>query len=222
MQQFAGARHGFAREFCRQRFGQSRRNARAREFFGEQEDIGRAGAGHGGDRIHQRFVINPLDAASGAQQRARDIALPGRDSIGCDGDRNSAPDGGRRIRHGADHLAATDLGDACDSGAGHDRDDQRGWSHQRLELRSGVAKHLRFHCDDQNVRMNVLGVRIDPHALRREAARFIGRIGLDHDGALRVEALRKPTGQHRAAHLARAREHQGAGETFQCIGGSGH
>ena len=53
MQQLAGARDGFARQFCRKLLRQSRGDAGTRQLFGEQENIGGAGAGDRGHRVHQ-------------------------------------------------------------------------------------------------------------------------------------------------------------------------
>ncbi len=86
----------------------------------------RARPRHCCDGIHKRFVIDPFDAAGGAQQRIRDRALLRRDAIRCHRDRNAAPDGGGRVRHGADHLAAADIRNACNGGARHDGHHQSG------------------------------------------------------------------------------------------------
>ena len=81
MQQLAGAGDGFAREFCGKLGRQAGLDTGAREFFGEQEHIGRAGAGHGGHRVHQAFVVDPFDRTGGAQQRVGGGALRGADIL---------------------------------------------------------------------------------------------------------------------------------------------
>ncbi len=60
MQQLAGARDGLAREFCGELGGQAGLDTGAREFFGEQEDLGRTGAGDRGHRVHQAFLVDPF------------------------------------------------------------------------------------------------------------------------------------------------------------------
>ena len=75
MQQLARAGHGRAREPRREVGRQARRGAGAREAFGEQEHIGRAGAGDGGDGIDQRLVLDPFDRADRGEQPVRDVAL---------------------------------------------------------------------------------------------------------------------------------------------------
>ena len=55
-----------------------------------------------------------------------------------------------------------------------------------------------------------LRCRIEPNALCDERIDVIGRIRLDHRDAVCIKPLRQPARQHRAAHLARAGEHDGA------------
>ena len=55
----AGASNRFACQLHRRLAGQAGLLASARQAFGKQENIGRATAGNGGDRIHQVFVLDP-------------------------------------------------------------------------------------------------------------------------------------------------------------------
>ena len=75
VQQFARAGDGFARELCRQRRRQAGRGAGLRQRFGEQKDVGRSRAGHRRHRVHQRFVVDPLDRAGRREQAVREVAL---------------------------------------------------------------------------------------------------------------------------------------------------
>ena len=104
MQQFAGARDGLACELRGKLGRQAGLDAGAREFFGEQEDIGRARAGHGGHGVHQAFIVDPFHRAGGAQQRVRDLALRGADILRRDRDRDAAAD-----RAGVFGMARTTL-----------------------------------------------------------------------------------------------------------------
>ena len=52
------------------------------------------------------------------------------------------------------------------------------------------------------------GLRRTP--LAASARDLVGRMRLDHDDAFGIEPLRQPARQHRAAHLARAGEDDGA------------
>ena len=81
MQQFAGAGDGFAGEPCGKLRRQAGRDTGAREFFGEQEHIGRTGAGDRGHRVHQAFIVDPFHRARGAQQRICGGALRGADIL---------------------------------------------------------------------------------------------------------------------------------------------
>ena len=78
MQQFAGAGDGLARELLGERRRQAGRSAGLRHRFGQQEDIGRAGARHRGHRVHQRFVVDPFDRAGRGQQARGRACAPAR------------------------------------------------------------------------------------------------------------------------------------------------
>jgi hypothetical protein len=213
MQQFAGAGDGFARQLRREFRRQPGLDAGARQFLGEQENVGRAGAGHRGDRVHQILVIDPFDRSGGAQQRVGHRALRRADVARRHRDGDAAADRGRRIGHGAHHATAADLVDRSDGHAGHDRHHQRGRPNERLQVRPGFAKHLRLQRHHQGGdRADLARRRIEANACRHQRADLSGRIRLDHRDPLGIEPARQPARQHRAAHLAGAGERDGAGE----------
>ncbi|CEG09305.1 hypothetical protein BN961_02730 [Afipia felis] len=109
MQQLARACHRLARKPRGQFRRKTRRDTSAGKLFGKQEDVSRARARHGGDGVHQRFVIYPFDAAGRAQQCIGDIALLLADA--CRGNRDGDPtsDGRRGVRHRPHHLATAGL-----------------------------------------------------------------------------------------------------------------
>ena len=83
MQQFAGAGDGFVREPGRKRRRQSGGDAGVGHRFGQQEYVGRAGAGQCGYRVHQRFVARPIrpcrwrraDSVASLRWRARHLGV---------------------------------------------------------------------------------------------------------------------------------------------------
>ena len=93
----------------------------------QQEDIGRAGAGHRGDRVHQRLVAHPFDLADGGEQIGGELALARRDFGVGDRDADAAADRRRRVRHGAhDRCAGRQrFLQKADGAPGHDREHQR-------------------------------------------------------------------------------------------------
>ena len=102
MQQFAGAGDGLARQLVGERRRQTGGDAGLRQRFGQQEHIGRAGARHRRDRVHQRLVIDPFDRAGrGEQRRARACARARSTRRIADRDGDAAADRGRRVGHGA-------------------------------------------------------------------------------------------------------------------------
>ena len=68
-----GTQHGLQRQRARGLGGQAFGDAGSDHRFGQQEDIGRAAAGHGGDRVHLRFVVDPHGLAGAASS---DSATP--------------------------------------------------------------------------------------------------------------------------------------------------
>ena len=79
-----------------------------------------------------------------------------------------------------------------------------------------VAKHLRLDRDhERRDGADILRCGIEPHALRGQRANLVGGMRLDYRDARGIESLREPAGQQRAAHLARAGEHDGAGDVCE-------
>ncbi len=139
--------------------------AGAREAFGEQEHIGRAGARNGGDRVEQQFIRDPFDRADRAEQPVGERALMLRDLCVRHRDRDAASDRSRRVRHRA-HDCGVDrqrILQKAERLAGHDRDDERVRAGERLERRHHGCGVLRLDRDDDHARV-ADRTRIDAHA----------------------------------------------------------
>ena len=105
-EQGAGAGHRLPGHRAREVGGNALLDRGVLQQFGEQEHIGRAAAGDGGDRVEQALVVDPGDDADGGEQRVAEGALLGGDAGGGAGDGHALADGGRRVRHRADDGGA--------------------------------------------------------------------------------------------------------------------
>ena len=151
---------------------QARLDAGARQFLGEQEDIGRPRAGDRGHRIHQTLVsthsTEPV-ARSSASATARCAALtffaatatvmPRPIAAGVLGIARTT----RRRRPAASEAIVVPAMIETTSVEGPANGFKRG---------AGLAEHLRLHRDHQRGDgADILGLRIEPDAFRRQARR---------------------------------------------------
>jgi hypothetical protein len=79
------------------------------------------------------------------------------------------------------------------------------------QRRAGIAKSLGLQRDHQRRdAANLFRRGIEANALCRERTDLIGGLRLDHRHALGIQPARQPARQHRAAHLPRTGEDDGA------------
>ena len=85
-----------------------------------------------------------------------------------------------------------------------------------FSIGAGFAEHLRLQRDHQRGDgADLFRRRIEANAFGDERADLVGGMRLDHRDVLGIEPLRQPARQHRAAHLPRAGEDDGAGDLCQ-------
>ncbi|MGY4348435.1 hypothetical protein ACVWXM_004902 [Bradyrhizobium sp. GM7.3] len=79
-------------------------------------------------------------------------------------------------------------------------------------------KHLRLHRDDERLDLACRRhIRIERNPLGGKCGDLGRDVRIDHRDAARIEPARKPSGQHRAAHLAGTGEQDGAGDVLESV-----
>ena len=183
----------------------------------QQKDIGRAAARHGRDRIHQRLVLDPGAVADRGQQPLAQSALLGATCAIRAGDRDRAPDRGRRVRHAADdrRLVAEMAGDAGDRFSRRDRQKQR-FRTDPAAIRGQAVRRMTCGLTAKTTASGArsAGTSSGARDAIRPPGRRPARCGMPA-GSMTTNRLGRiaaqPAAQHRRPHLAAADEHDRAG-----------
>ncbi len=194
--------------------GKPRRDARLGQAFGQQKNIGGAGAGNRRHRIDQLFVLHPLDGADGGKQIVRERLFRRVHPLVRDRDRDPAADRSGRVGH-----AAHDRGgwkrrfERGDRAPRHDRDHHGFRLHERRELRAPLRRRSAASAPARSRRARMSW---GPDRARSGARQEASRSRAAAPGRARrhgwVEAAREPAFEQRTAHLARAHQQHGAME----------
>ena len=195
------------------------RDAGRGQAFGEQEHVGRTGAGDGGDRIDQRFVVDPADLADGRQQLVAQLrvgaavtwalpthtVMPRPIAAGVFGmvRTTAAPAGKWRSKLAMVRPAAIDTVNVPGPA-------RRATGANTASMTCGLTAIS--STEGGFGRSGGDAASVMPWRLARSAA--LGRrCRVDQDDLTRIEPAGEPARQHGPAHLARADQQQRAIET---------
>ncbi len=174
----------------------------------QQEEVGRAAAGHGGHRVDLCLLVQPQGQADRAEQLAGLLALRGAGTrVGVQAAGTLAQQR-RRVGHAAhDGLLAQPALQAGAGDAGGDGDDQRVLRQRRGQGQADVLHHLRLDREDHNVGAGRGGV-VFQHGdavLGGDALALLG-VGFAGDDAGGGDAAGQQAADQAGGHVAGADE----------------